>query len=267
MGCANTLFRFETEFMTIEPIRAFSDNYIWLITSAGRAAVVDPGDPAPVFDLLETRGLTLDTIIITHHHFDHTGGVASLKAATGCRVIGPNNPGIGDIDDVMTEGNEVTVLGYQFAVLEVPGHTLDHIAYYNEAHATLFCGDTLFVGGCGRVFEGTFPMMQASLEKLSALPDTTKVFCTHEYTMANLNFALKADPSNVALKAFFNECSLKRSEDLPTVPSTIGHERMINPFLRWDSPAIIDQLKREGRHDGNLAAEVFGAVRSWKDQG
>ncbi|MDG1800550.1 MAG: MBL fold metallo-hydrolase [Luminiphilus sp.] len=124
--------------MTIEPIRAFSDNYIWLITSGDRAAVVDPGDPAPVFDLLKARGLTLDTIIITHHHFDHTGGVASLKAATGCRVIGPDNPSIADIDDVMTEGNEVTVLGYRFAVLEVPGHTLDHIAYYNEAHGTLF---------------------------------------------------------------------------------------------------------------------------------
>ena len=253
--------------MNITPIPAFSDNYIWLITKADRAAVVDPGDPAPVLRALDEQGLTLDTIVITHHHFDHTGGVATLKSATGCRVIGPDNPKIADIDETMTEGFQVRVLGYEFRVMEVPGHTLDHIAYYNAEDETLFCGDTLFVGGCGRVFEGTFPMMQKSLQKLSDLPSDTKVYCTHEYTLANLSFARKVEPLNTDLMAHIATCEQQRDEDLPTVPTTIGQELLINPFLRWHSPAIIDQLKQEGRHAGDSPADVFGAVRGWKDEG
>lgn len=253
--------------MNITPIPAFSDNYIWVMTRKGRAAVVDPGDPAPVFKALDEQGLTLDTIIITHHHFDHTGGVAALKSATGCRVIGPDNPKITDINEVMSEGTQVTVLGYDFRVMEVPGHTLDHIAYYSVQDGTLFCGDTLFVGGCGRVFEGTFPMMQQSLAKLSDLPSETKVYCTHEYTLANLGFARKVEPMNADLMAHIETCEQRREDDLPTVPSTIGQELLINPFLRWHSPAIIAQLKQEGRHTGDSPADVFGAVRGWKDEG
>ena len=253
--------------MNIIPISAFSDNYIWMIVREGRAAVVDPGDPAPVRAILEEKGLALDTIIITHHHFDHTGGIAALKSATGCRVIGPDNPKIANIDETMTEGVQVTVLGYRFEVMEVPGHTLDHIAYYNVEDATLFCGDTLFVGGCGRVFEGTFPMMQQSLAKLSELPNETEVYCTHEYTMANLNFARKVEPMNTDLVAHIATCAQRREDDLPTIPSTIGQELLINPFLRWQSLAIIDQLKQEGRHTGDSPADVFGAVRGWKDEG
>lgn len=253
--------------MNITPIPAFSDNYIWMIVHEGRAAVVDPGDPTPVLKTLEEQGLVLDTIIITHHHFDHTGGVSALKSATECRVIGPNNPKIADIDETMTEGAQVTVLGYGFEVMEVPGHTLDHIAYYNVENGTLFCGDTLFVGGCGRVFEGTFPMMQQSLAKLSHLPSKTEVYCTHEYTMANLSFARKVEPSNTDLMSHIQTCERKRDSGLPTVPSTIGQELLINPFLRWSSPAIIAQLKQEGRHTGDSPADVFGAVRGWKDEG
>jgi hydroxyacylglutathione hydrolase len=253
--------------MNITPIPAFSDNYIWMIFHEGRAAVVDPGDPAPVLTALEDQALSLDTIIITHHHFDHTGGVAALKSATGCRVIGPDNPKIGDIDYTMVEGAQVTVLGHGFEVMEVPGHTLDHIAYYSAENRTLFCGDTLFVGGCGRVFEGTFPMMQQSLAKLRDLPSETKVYCTHEYTMANLTFARKVEPLNADLLAHIETCEQRRDSDLPTVPSTIGQELLINPFLRWNSPAIIAQLKHEGRHTGDSAADVFGAVRGWKDEG
>ena len=253
--------------MNITPIPAFSDNYIWMMTRKGRAAVVDPGDPAPVFKALDEQGLTLDTIIITHHHFDHTGGVAALKSATGCRVIGPDNPKITDINEVMSEGTQVTALGYDFRVMEVPGHTLDHIAYYSVQDGTLFCGDTLFVGGCGRVFEGTFPMMQQSLAKLSDLPSETKVYCTHEYTLANLGFARKVEPMNADLMAHIEICEQRREDDLPTVPSTIGQELLINPFLRWHSPAIIAQLKQEGRHVGDSPADVFGAVRGWKDEG
>ena len=253
--------------MNITPIPAFSDNYIWMIVHEGTAAVVDPGDPAPVLKALKEQGLALDAILITHHHFDHTGGVSALKSATGCRVIGPDNPKIPDIDETMIEGTQVTVLGYGFEVMEVPGHTLDHIAYHSVENGTLFCGDTLFVGGCGRVFEGTFPMMQRSLAKLSDLPSETKVYCTHEYTMANLRFARKVEPSNTDLMAQLDNCQQRRDNDLPTVPSTIGQEQRINPFLRWHSPAIIAQLKQEGRHTGDSPADVFGAVRGWKDEG
>ena len=253
--------------MNILPIAAFSDNYIWMIIQEDRAAVVDPGDPAPVLRTLEEHGLTLDTIIITHHHFDHTGGVAALKSATTCRVIGPDNLKITDIDETMTEGTQVTVLGHDFKVMEVPGHTLDHIAYYSAEDETLFCGDTLFVGGCGRVFEGTFPMMQQSLAKLSDLPIETKVYCTHEYTLANLSFARKVEPMNADLITHIETCDQRRYDDLPTVPSTIGQELRINPFLRWHSPAIIAQLKEEGRYIGDSPADVFGAVRGWKDEG
>ena len=253
--------------MNITPIPAFSDNYIWMIVQKDRAAVVDPGDPAPVLKMLEEQELALDTIIITHHHFDHIGGVAALKTATGCRVVGPDNPKIAGIDETMTEGARVTVLGYGFEVMEVPGHTLDHIAYYNAEEDALFCGDTLFVGGCGRVFEGTLPMMQQSLAKLSDLPSETKVYCTHEYTLANLTFARKVEPTNTDLMAHIEICERRRYDDLPTVPSTIGQELRINPFLRWHSRAIIEQLKQQGRHTGDSPADIFGAVRGWKDEG
>ena len=253
--------------MNIVPIPAFSDNYIWMLEDNECVAVVDPGDANPVLAVLEQRGFTLDTIIITHHHFDHTGGVKTLKAETGCRVIGPNNPKIDGIDEKLVDGDVAHVLGYDFAVLEVPGHTLDHIALYCGDESVLFCGDTLFVGGCGRVFEGTFPMMQRSLAKLAALPPATAVYCTHEYTLANLAFARKVEPDNADLRIHTEMCHQRRADDLPTVPSTIEKELQINPFLRWQSPAIISQLKQQGRHTSDSAPEVIAAVRGWKDEG
>ncbi len=253
--------------MNIVPIPAFSDNYIWMIEREGRVAVVDPGDANPVLAVLTERGVTLDTIIITHHHFDHTGGVKALKAATNCRVVGPDNPKIEGIDEVLVDGDVARVLGYDLAVLEVPGHTLDHIALHCSGESVLFCGDTLFVGGCGRVFEGTFPMMQASLAKLAGLPPETAVYCTHEYTLANLAFAKKVEPTNADLLAHIETCEQRRGDDLPTVPSTIEQELRINPFLRWRSSAIASQLKQEGRHRGDSPSDIFGAVRGWKDEG
>ena len=253
--------------MNIVPIPAFSDNYIWMLVQDGRAAVVDPGDAQPVLSTLASMGLALDTIIITHHHFDHTGGVTALKSETNCSVIGPDNPKIQGIDQVLSEGQSVSVLGYTFEILEVPGHTLDHIAFYCPRESVLFCGDTLFVGGCGRVFEGTFPMMQASLAKLAVLPGDTAVYCTHEYTLANLAFAQKVDPHNEKLATHLAECEGKRAHGVPTVPSTIQNELEINPFLRWNASAIIAQLKQQGRHRGDSPADVFGAVRGWKDEG
>lgn len=253
--------------MNIAPIPAFSDNYIWMLERDGRIAVVDPGDANPVLAVLEERGVTLDTIIITHHHFDHTGGVKALKTATDCRVIGPNNPKIEGIDENLVNGDVTHVLGYRFDVLEVPGHTLDHIALHCSEETVLFCGDTLFVGGCGRVFEGTFPMMQNSLDKLARLPAETSVYCTHEYTLANLAFARTVDPTNLELMAHIEACEAKRAVGEPTVPSTLSKELQINPFLRWSSPAIIAQLKQRQRYKGDSPADVFGAVRAWKDEG
>ena len=253
--------------MNIVPIPAFTDNYIWMLERDGRVAVVDPGDANPVMAMLAARDIVLDTIIVTHHHFDHTGGVEALKAHTDCRVIGPNNPKIKGIDRTLSENESVNILGYSFDVLEVPGHTLDHIALYCSAESVLLCGDTLFVGGCGRVFEGTFPMMQASLQKLAALPAETAVYCTHEYTLANLVFARKVDPNNATLIAHIDACEAKRAVGEPTVPSSISKELEINPFLRWNSPDIIQKLKQEQRFKGESPADIFGAVRAWKDEG
>lgn len=250
--------------MTIEPISAFSDNYIWLLqTARGGVYVVDPGDADPVLAALEDRGLNLTGIFITHWHPDHTGGLKMLKASTGCAVWGPDNPAIEDIDHRVTEGDTILLDELSFGVLAVPGHTLDHIAYY--APGVLFCGDTLFVGGCGRVFEGTFPMMRASLEKLRALPAETRVYCAHEYTNANLAFALTADPNNEMLQEHAENSANRRKENLPTVPSTLAMERATNPFLRWDDPAIVSTLSANNRLSGSRPDDIFESLRRWKD--
>lgn len=253
-----------TPSLSIEPIPAFSDNYIWLIhDQAGRAFVVDPGDAQPVLDTLAQRHLTLVGILITHHHPDHVGGVAALKAATHCRVYGPQNPHITSIDQRLSDGDRVDVLGQTLEVIEVPGHTLDHIAYHGDE--LLFCGDTLFAGGCGRVFEGTFPMMRASLAKLRALPDATRVYCAHEYTLSNLRFALAAEPGNTALRERIEHCEALRAAGTPTVPSTLGQELATNPFMRWDVPAISTQLAEAQTLSDRSPDAVFTALRQWKD--
>ena len=251
--------------LTISPIRAFSDNYIWLITRGNQGFVVDPGEPGPVVTALQAGGIELTGILVTHHHFDHTGAVDALKAETGCEVWGPPDSPAGPYDHTVREGDTASVLGVDFSVLNVPGHTLDHIAYYSATERVLFCGDPLFVGGCGRVFEGTPPQMRGSLEKLRRLPPDTLIFCAHEYTLANLRFARLVEPNNSALREFLSACEAKRANDQPTVPSSISDELSCNPFLRWESPEIVKTLEASGRLTDDSPDGVFTAVREWKN--
>lgn len=258
--------------LSIEPIHAFSDNYIWLLTRAGSrdCAVVDPGEAAPVLRVLEARGLRLDTVLVTHHHFDHVGGIPELLAQHPARVVGPHNPAIETVTERVAAGDRVEVLGATFEVLEVPGHTLDHIAFYRPATADqaplLFCGDTLFAGGCGRLFEGSPAQMHDSLGQLAGLPGETAVYCAHEYTQANLRFARAADPDNAALQAREEEVAQLRAQERPTVPSNIALERATNPFLRSGEAALVDTLRRQGKWQGDDPETVFAALRSWKDE-
>ncbi len=256
--------------LDVTPIPAFSDNYIWCLHHSGHtdAVVVDPGDAAPVLAALESRGLQLAGVIITHHHFDHTGGLDDLLAQHQVPVWGPANPAIPQISERLGEGDRVDILGIEWRVLEVPGHTLDHIAFYADdtgAEPCLFCGDTLFAGGCGRVFEGNPAMMLGSLEKLAALPAATRVFCAHEYTMANLAFAAAVEPGNESLQARIAHDQGLRDRDVPTVPSTVGLERDTNPFLRCAQPAVAEKMVAEQRSASKDPVSVFAAVRGWKD--
>jgi hydroxyacylglutathione hydrolase len=253
---------------TIEPIPAFDDNYIWLLSAldSSTAFVVDPGDAAPVLATLEARNLTLSGILITHHHLDHIGGLEVLADAFDPQVFGPHNPAIKGITERLGAGDRIEVLGEVFEVLEVPGHTLDHIAYYHPgAEPLLFCGDTLFAGGCGRVFEGTAPMMHRSLALLAALPAETRVYCAHEYTLANLAFARAVEPDNEALARRVREAEASRARGKPTVPSDLALELATNPFLRCAEPALRDSLQAQGKLRGGSADEVFATVRGWKD--
>ena len=249
--------------MVIEPIEAFSDNYIWLLSRGCQAFVVDPGDADPVLARLKKDSLELLGILITHHHFDHVGGVEQLVEKTGCQVWGPNNSNMPFITRVVAEGDSVTVLERQFSVMEIPGHTLDHIAYVGEG--AVFCGDTLFAGGCGRVFEGTLPMMRQSLARLRDLPAETRVYCAHEYTLANFAFAQTVAPEDLAILSRSKECEQLRAQGLPTVPTSIDKERLSNPFMRWDDPAIVEALVKHGRDIPAQEDSVFAELRQWKD--
>ena len=230
--------------------------------------VIDPGDAQPVLDYLKAHALLLEGILITHHHADHTGGVDRLRESTGAAVFGPATETMPEPLQRLRAGDSVDLLGLRFQVLDVPGHTAGHIAYVcDDVDGTplLFCGDTLFSGGCGRLFEGTAAQLLASLQQLAALPDTTRVCCTHEYTVSNLKFARLVDPANTALKHYQQQCLALRAQRLPTLPSSIGLERSINPFLRSDTPAVIasvTQFDAQGVHrDG-----TFATLRRWKNQ-
>ncbi|WP_269532910.1 hydroxyacylglutathione hydrolase [Chitinimonas sp. BJYL2] len=251
--------------MTILPVPILDDNYVWLMHDGIHALVVDPGDAAPVKSVLAAHGLTLTAILITHHHRDHIGGVADLQAIWSCPVYGP--PGIDGVSVPRGDGDRVELAAPAccFEVLAVPGHTLDHLAYYDASLAILFCGDTLFACGCGRLFEGTPQQMQTSLARLAALPAQTQVYCTHEYTLSNQRFALAVEPDNATLQARHQRDLGRRQRGEATLPTTLAEELACNPFLRWAAPVVKTQAARQGAEDDSPVA-VFAAIRRWKDQ-
>jgi len=251
--------------VTIEPIAAFDDNYIWLLARGRRAALVDPGSAAAAQAALDARGLALDSILVTHHHGDHTGGIDELVAASGARVFAPAREAIADGARLVRDGDRLQVLDLTLQVIDVPGHTAGHVAYHAPELEALFCGDTLFAAGCGRLFEGTAEQMLASLRRLAALPGGTRVYCAHEYTLANLHFALAADPDNAALRSRLRECTARRARGLPTLPSTLDQERATNPFLRVAEPALRAAAERRSPGAGRSDLSAFAALRAWKD--
>lgn len=253
--------------LSVLTVPAFNDNYLWLIHDGAHAAVVDPGDADAILAALDANKLSLAAILLTHHHADHVGGVPGLLQRFPVPVFGPRREAIDGITWPLQEGDSAIIpeLSLQLSVLDVPGHTSGHIAYVAAEQGWLFCGDTLFAGGCGRLFEGTPAQMSASLAKLAALPDTTQVFCAHEYTIANLRFALEVEPRNQALQARMQAEQAKRDQGRPTVPSTIGLEKASNPFLRYREPDIIARLKDAGRLDGSEPIAAFAALREWKN--
>ena len=244
-------------------IPAFKDNYIWLLTRGKRAFVVDPGDAAPVQARLEADGLALEGILITHHHADHQGGVAELKARWQAQVFAPGNESITGCSRPLSGGESIDVLGQKVAVMAVPGHTLGHIAY--AAPGMLFCGDTLFGAGCGRLFEGTPEQMSASLDRIAALPGETLIYCAHEYTEMNLRFALAVEPDNAALRARVAKVAAQRAAGLPSVPSTLDEEKATNPFLRCAEPAVIAAAVKQNPTVDRKKTAIFAAIRGWRN--
>jgi hydroxyacylglutathione hydrolase len=304
--------------LRIQAIAAFEDNYIWLLRDGQQAVAIDPGDAGPVIAALEQAGASLAAVLITHRHYDHTGGIAELAARYAMPVYGPAREKIAGLSHPLNEGDEVAVLGARLRVLEVFGHTAGHIAYVStplnasvsappdasvsappdasvstppdasvsappdasvstplDASVStppdttegglLFCGDTLFTGGCGRLFEGSAAQMQASLAKIAALPDETWVYCAHEYTQANLRFARLVEPDNPALLARIRDTDARRARGLPTVPARLGLEKQSNPFLRWDVAAVKQAAESFAGRPLAHPAEIFGVLRRWKD--
>jgi len=256
--------------MTLVPLPAFADNYIWMLHDGSHAIVVDPGDAQPVFDALARHKLQLAAILVTHHHADHTGGVGALHAATGARVWGPARERIPEPFTPLVQGDVAEALGLRFEVIDVPGHTAGHIAYFLPAAPSeaplLFCGDTLFSGGCGRLFEGTPAQMLASLDALAALPGDARVCCAHEYTLSNLRFALAVEPANADLTHYNARCESLRAQGQPTLPSQLATERLINPFLRSREATVLRAVRAHAELAADAAeADVFAALRQWKN--
>ena len=251
--------------LTVEPINAYDDNYIWLITTNEGSLVVDPGESNKIIELIDSNKINLRGVLITHHHYDHTNGLLDLIKKKDLEVYGPNN-NIQEINNRVIELDKITIIGIEFEVIEIPGHTLDHIAFYsfNNGEPILFCGDTLFAGGCGRVFEGTYKQMFDSLKKISSYPQETKVYCGHEYTLSNLKFALEVDTNNHELENEFNNVKSLIASNTPSLPTTLQKELKINPFLRCNQNTIKNKvIKKFDMVDDEL--EIFTALRKWKD--
>ncbi|MEA3174118.1 MAG: hydroxyacylglutathione hydrolase [Gammaproteobacteria bacterium] len=253
--------------LKVRPVRAFSDNYIWLIESprdAARLVAVDPGEAEPVIAELQRSGSSLAAILLTHHHPDHVGGVGELLRHWNVPVFGPDDSRIAPPVRSLGEGPcDLPDLGLSFQILQVPGHTVSHIAFWG--HGALFCGDTLFSAGCGRMFEGTPPQMNASLNKLRALPSGTAVYCGHEYTAANLKFALTVEPGNAAALSYQQDVERLRAAGRPSLPSTLALEIRVNPFLRCDQNDVRAAAQSHAGRALNEPAEVFAVLRAWKD--
>ncbi len=253
--------------LKVHQLNAFDDNYIWLIGCDGSAevAIVDPGDAEPVLEYLRREGLTPCSILITHHHGDHTGGIDELLEHYTVPVFGPANERIPHLTHPLGEGDTVELASckLQLQVFDTPGHTRGHICYYG--HGALFSGDTLFTAGCGRLFEGSAEQMYESLEKLRALPDETLLYCAHEYTQANLAYALVAEPDNAAIRSRVTEVEALRAEQRPSVPATLAQEKATNPFLRSHVPELAAAAAEFAGRPLKTPAEVLGVVRHWKD--
>jgi hydroxyacylglutathione hydrolase len=255
----------------IDALPAFTDNYIWLLQdpSNKHCAVVDPGDATPVLNWLEQHpDWTLSDILITHHHHDHVGGVAQLKQHTGARVLGPAAENIPARDVALIDNDRISVLGLDFDVFAVPGHTLGHIAFYHadRTEPLLFCGDTLFAAGCGRLFEGTPGQMHQSLSRLTELPDSTLVYCTHEYTLSNLHFAQAVEPHNSDIAARLVQVTQWRNENRISLPSNLALERLTNPFIRTNETSVKEKADKRSGTDNRSPSEIFAALRAWKDK-
>ncbi|WP_010597790.1 hydroxyacylglutathione hydrolase [Rickettsiella massiliensis] len=253
--------------VSVEPILAFKDNYIWcLVNSATKHCIlVDPGEARPALAFLKNTHYTLDAILITHHHWDHTNGVKALLRTYSVPVYGPAKETVLGVTQPVDEGDTFHIEGWplNFKVLATPGHTLGHIAYYAEG--MLFCGDTLFSAGCGRLFEGTADQMLASLNKLAHLPGDTQLYCGHEYTLANLHFAQMIEPENSQIKERLEKVREFRQSNLPSLPNTLENERKINPFLRCEQIRIADRIEKHHGRRLTSPVEIFAYLRQWKN--